>query len=112
MLRVSGSVDRMNGTVHDRACSNAPRPFSRLGKRKRTGRLAALERRFVPDGPMNCHVQWPVRSAQTGRELMRRAAMPGMQPFDPIASRPDRRDTAAAPRGPLARILLATHNDR
>ncbi len=61
---------------------------------------------------MNCHVQWPVRSAQTGRELTRRAAMPGMQLFDPIASRSDRLDTAAALRDPLVRILLATHNDR
>ncbi|MCA8299568.1 hypothetical protein LGN19_37895 [Burkholderia sp. AU30198] len=75
-------------------------------------RLAALGRRFVPYGPMICHVQLPVRSAQTGRRLTCDAAVPGVQLVDPIASGTDRRDTAPTLRGPLARIRLARRNHR
>ncbi|WP_423392693.1 type VI secretion system baseplate subunit TssF [Burkholderia sp. LMG 21824] len=40
-----------------------------------------LERFFAPYGPMNSYVQLIVRSAQTGKELTRGAATPGMQPL-------------------------------
>jgi len=40
-----------------------------------------LERFFAQYGPTNSYVQLVVRSAQTGRELTRGAAMPGTQPL-------------------------------
>ncbi|WP_175688472.1 type VI secretion system baseplate subunit TssF [Burkholderia anthina] len=40
-----------------------------------------LERFFAPYGPMNSYVQLVVRSSQTGQELTRGTATPGMQPL-------------------------------
>ena len=40
-----------------------------------------FERFFAPYGPMNSYVQLVIRSAQTGRELTRGVATPGMQPL-------------------------------
>ncbi|MBP0610221.1 MULTISPECIES: type VI secretion system baseplate subunit TssF [Burkholderia] len=40
-----------------------------------------LERFFAPYGPTNSYVQLVIRSAQTGQELTRGAAMPGTQPL-------------------------------